>query len=64
MDCEELKNDMDAILAAWTDLCNATNHPDAKEEEIEAAYKLFDETMMPLMVAQGHPGSPFPRRRP
>lgn len=64
MDCKELENDMAAILAAWKDLIDKTNDPNATQETIDAAYKEHDEVVMGLMVKQGHPGQPYPRRRP
>ena len=64
IDCEELQTDMAAILAAWTDLCDKTNDPSATAASIEEAYRVFDDRVMPVMVKQGHPGQPYPRRRP
>ena len=64
MDCGELERDMAAILAAWTTLIALTNDPNATQEDIDRAYEDNDKTMMGLMQKQGHPGPPYPRRRP
>ena len=55
---------MAAILAAWTTLIALTNDPNATQEDIDRAYEDNDKTMMDLMQKQGHPGPPYPRRRP
>lgn len=61
MDCEKELAD---ILAAWETLINKTNDPEATEETIEEAYQTFDEVVMGVAVKHGHPGKPYPRRKP
>lgn len=60
----ECEKDMKKLLDAWTELINKTNDPNATAESIEAAYQQYDQIVMGIMVKQGHPGQPFPRRRP
>lgn len=60
----ECEKDMKDLLDAWTELIDLTNDPNATEQSIEDAYLDYDRIVMEIMVKQGHPGQPFPRRRP
>lgn len=60
----ECEKDMKDLLDAWTELIDLTNDPNATEQSIEDAYQDYDRIVMEIMVKQGHPGQPFPRRRP
>ena len=56
----------DIFAAEWDHLVTTTNKADVTEQEIEDAYKAFDDKLMDTLpqVIANHPGNPPPRRRP
>jgi len=65
--CEEqlaqLQADVSAYLAAW-DTFRTQSDQERTEDGMEVIHQAFYEAGKEFAVKQGHPGQPYPRRRP